>query len=53
MELIGEFITSFFSGLKAVTISLFGKYTFSLWDIFFVACVFGIVGFIVWNIIDK
>lgn len=53
MSLIAEYVQAFFKGLDTVTINLFGRYSFSLWDMFFTACVFGIVGYILWKFLGD
>lgn len=49
MAVLKEFIDAFFNGLKETTITLFGKYSFSLWELIVDAAVVTILGYFIYR----
>lgn len=47
MDTLKEFIIDFFVMLEETECTLFGKYTFSLWDIIFFGLVLGVIAYVV------
>lgn len=53
MQALAGVITSFFSAMRNIECTIFGKYTFSLWDIIVAGLVFGIIGYFISELLDR
>lgn len=49
LEVVKEFIDAFFNGLKSTTITLFGKYSFSLFDLCISAAIVSILAYFLYK----
>lgn len=49
MEVVKEFIDAFFDGLRSTTITLFDKYSFSLYELCITAAIVTILSYFIWK----